>query len=523
MSRNEKRPSMIGVIVAVLATPFVTSVVSGVSRTVVMDVVSGFSRTVVVDVVSGFSRTVSAQETTPGLVRKGKVPVSNEILKIKLPRPVDANLSNGLHLIVLEDHRLPQISLQVIIPGAGGFFDPPDQPGLASFTASLMREGTATRTSNQISAQLDLMAATLNVNAGSTSTEATLNGSSFSDQASTLFDLAADVLLHPSFAEDEVARFKQRTRATLAQQRANPGFLANEMFARAVYGSHPASRVGATVASLDRTTREQLVEFHAKQYVPERAVLAIAGDISMQQARALAESKLGAWKKSSVPSPLSIADPAPVAGSKIYLVARPNSVQTNLIVGTQAIERTNADYDALQVMNKVVGGNVTGRLFLHLREAKGYTYGASSAVDARQHRGDWAASTNVRTEVTEPALRDLLEEIRQMREVPVPDLEMADAKRSMIASFALSLESPQQLLGLYVTAWRYKLPADYWDRYPERITAVTREQVQAMARKYLAADRLQIVAVGDPGPIAAPLKRLGVVEAYDANGKRLEN
>src|SRR5712675_2137893 len=167
MSINEKRSSMTGVLVAVLATSFVTYVVSG------------------------FSRTVSAQETTPGLVRKGKVPVSNEILKIKLPRPAEANLSNGLHLIVLEDHRLPQISLQVIIPGAGGFFDPPDQPGLASFTASLMREGTATRTSNQISAQLDLMAATLNVNAGSTSTEASLNGSALSDQLPALFELAA--------------------------------------------------------------------------------------------------------------------------------------------------------------------------------------------------------------------------------------------------------------------------------------------------------------------------------------------
>ena len=110
-----------------------------------------------------------------------------------------------------------------------------------------------------------------------------------------------------------------------------------------------------------------------------------------------------------------------------------------------------------------------------------------------------------------------------MRDVSVPDQELTDAKRSMIASFALSLESPQQLLGLYVTAWRYKLPADYWDRYAERITAVTREQVQSMARKYLAADRLQIVAVGDPGPIAEPLKKLGVVEVYDANGKRLEN
>jgi len=174
-------------------------------------------------------------------------------------------------------------------------------------------------------------------------------------------------------------------------------------------------------------------------------------------------------------------------------------------------------------MNKVIGGNVTGRLFLHLREDKGYTYGASSTVDARQHRGDWAASTNVRTEVTEPALRDLLDEIRQMRDVLVPDAELADARRSMIASFALSLESPQQMLGLYVTAWRYKLPADYWDRYADRVSAITKDQVQAMARKYLAADRLQIVAVGDPVRIAEPLKKFGAVEAYDANGRRLDN
>jgi zinc protease len=367
------------------------------------------------------------------------------------------------------------------------------------------------------------MAATLNVNAGSTSTEAALNGSSFSDQASTLFDLVADVLLHPAFPEDEVARFKQRTRTNLAQQRANPNFLAAEMFSRAVYGSHPASRVAPTVTSLERTTREQLVEFHRTHYVPDRAVLAVAGDMSLAQAKTLAESRLARWTKSATPIAISIAEPAPIVGAKVYFVARPSSVQTNLMVGTQAIERTNPDYDVLQVMNKVIGGGPTGRLFLHLREDKGYTYGASSVLDARQYRGDWAASTNVRTEVTEPALRDLIDEIRQLRDEPVPERELADAKRSMIASFALSLESPAQLLGLSVTSWRYKLPAEYWDRYPERVTAVTSAQVQAIARKYLATDRLQIVAVGDPGPVVGPLKKLGVVESYDANGTRLQD
>jgi zinc protease len=452
-------------------------------------------------------------------VRKGKVPVSEEILKFKLPRAAETTLSNGLRLIVLEDRRLPQISFQLIVPGAGGYSDPADQPGLAAFTASLMREGTPTRTSSQISEQLELMAAALNFGAGN-SPEATVTGSALSDQAVRLMDLAADVLLHPSFPEEELARFKQRTRASLAQQRANPAFLAAEVFSRAVYGSHPAARISPTLESLDRLTREDLVAFHRGHYLPDRAVLAIAGDVSMFQARIVVESKLGGWARPPVSVTTPVAEPEPIDASKIYFVARPGSVQTNLLVGSQAIERTNADYDVLAVMNRIIGGGAMGRLFLHLREEKGYTYGASSALDARQHRGDWTASTSVRTEVTEPALRDLLEEVRQLREVPVSDQELADAKRSMVASFALSLESPAQLLSLYLTQWRYKLPADYWDRYAERVMAVTKEQVQAAAQRYLAQDRLQIVVVGDPTRALDPLKKLGPVETFDANGAR---
>jgi zinc protease len=466
--------------------------------------------------------TASAQEPSPtrGVVRKGKVPVSGEILKIKLPHVSEATMSNGLHLIVLEDRRLPQIAFQLVIPGAGGYFDPAEQPGLASFTASLMREGTASRKSNQISEQLELMAATLNFGAGS-SPEATVAGSCLSDQALRLLDLAADVLLHPTFPEEEIGPFKQRTRAALAQQRANPGLLAAEVFSRAVYGSHPAARISPTLASLERLTREDLVAFHRAHYLPDRAVLAIAGDVSMLQARIVVESKLGGWTKPTVSVTTSVPDPTPVNESKIYFVARPHSVQTNLLVGSQAIERTSADYDVMSVMNKIIGGGPMGRLFLHLREEKGYTYGATSALDARQHRGDWSASTSVRTEVTDPALRDLLEEIRQLREIPVSDQELSDAKRSMVASFALSLESPAQLLNLYLTQWRYKLPADYWDRYAERVMTVTKDQIQATARQYLAQDRLQIVVVGDPEQVTEPLKKLGPVEAYDENGLRV--
>jgi zinc protease len=457
---------------------------------------------------------------TQGVVKKGKVPVSTEILKANLPKPIEADLANGAHLMVLEDHRVPQLSFQIFIPGAGGYYDPPDRSGLASFVAALMREGTSSRTSEQISQQLEVMAASLNVGAGVSGQEATISGSCLSDQIERLLDLTADVLLHPTFPEQELARYKQRTRAQLTQQRANPNFLAAEMFSRAIYGSHPASRITPTLAALDSVTPAMLADFHHTRYVPDHAGIAVAGDISMAQARRLLEPRLAAWTKSGTAGP-AVSDPADLPAARIFFIGRPNSVQTNLVVGTQAIPRTSPDYDALQVMNKVIGGGPTGRLFIHLREEKGYTYGAQSSLNAPLYRGEWSASTSVRTEVTEPALRDLLAEITRLRDEPVTSGELGDAKRSMIASFALSLESPQQLLNLYVTRWRYKLPADYWDRYPDRVSAITSGQVQAAAKKYLAADRLQIVAVGDPERVAEILKKLGEVETYDTEGKRV--
>ena len=472
---------------------------------------------------SGFSRTVAVQDQpspTAGLVKKGKVPVSNEILKITLPKPAEADLPNGIHLMVLEDHRLPQISFQILIPGAGGYYDLPDQPGLAAFVAALMREGTVSRTSEQISQHLEVMAATLAVTAGASSIESTVAGSSLSDQFDRLLDVTADVLIRPSFPEEELARYKQRTRAQLTQQRASPNFLASEMYNRVVYGAHPASRISSSIEALDRATRDQLVSFHRAHYAPDHAAMAVAGDISLAEARKLVEARFAGWKKTGTAAP-AVTDPPPLAASKVHLIGRPNSVQTTFVVGTQAIARTDPDYDALQVMNRIIGGGPTGRLFLHLREEKGYTYGAGSTLNAAMYRGDWSASTSVRTEVTEPAINDLLAEIRQLRDQPVSDQELADAKRAMVASFALSLELPTQLLNYSVIRWRYKLPTDYWDKYPDRIAAVTRAQVQAVARKYLQSDRMQIVAVGDPAKVADTLKKIGEVESYDAEGKPL--
>jgi zinc protease len=456
---------------------------------------------------------------TTGMVLKRKAPVSNEVLKVKLPRPQEADLPNGLHLMVLEDHRLPQITFQVIIPGAGGYFDDPSQTGLAGYTAQMMREGTETRNSAQISQELERMSAFVNVGAGTSSPNASISGSALSENFDRLFDLTAEILLAPSFPAEEWDRLKTRARAGLLQQRANPGFLASELYSRVVYGSHPAGRVSATAATLDAVTRDAMVQHHRTRYVPDHAAIAFAGDITLAQARKAVESRLGGWRKSGSPRP-AVSDPAPAGQPRVYVVARPNSVQTTLMVGTQSMTRTDPDYEELQVANRVLGGTM-GRLFRHLREEKGYTYGIGSGFSATRFRGDWSAQTSVRTDVTAPALTDLLAEIAEMRDKPVPESELADAKRAMVASFALSLERPQSVLSYYLDSWLYTLPADYWDTYPARISAVTATEAQAAAKKYWGPDGLQIVAVGDASKITDVLRKQGEVEMYDAEGKKI--
>ncbi len=482
------------------------------------------SLTLVVTAGAGF--VAGAQQAAPpqnkAVVMKGLAPVSTEVLKITLPKPAETDLPNGAHLMVLEDHRVPQVAFQIIMPGAGGYFDPADRAGLAAFTAAMMREGTATRTSQQISEQLETMAASLGVGASMSGRDASLSGSSLTENFPAAFALAGDILLNPTFPEEEFARYKERTRSSLVSQRASPGFLASERMYQVLFGDHPASRISPTAASLDAVTRGMLVEQHRTRYVPDHALIAFAGDLSMADARKLVDATLGGWKKAGAPVS-SLQDPEAVGPARVYLVDRPNSVQTSLYVGTQAIARTSPDYDIVSVMNQVIGGGPTGRLFTDLREEKGYTYGAYSSVSASLFRGFWLASMDVRTEVTEPALRDLMAEIARMRDETVPDKEFRDKTRAMVASFALSLESPQSVLNNYVTTWTYHLPASYWDTFPARIAAVTQAQVQAAARKYLDPARLQIVAVGSGAKIGGLLKQFGTVVTYDTNGQIIGN
>lgn len=207
----------------------------------------------------------------------------------------------------------------------------------------------------------------------------------------------------------------------------------------------------------------------------------------------------------------------------VYLVNRPGSVQTNITIGNIAIDRRSPDYVAMRVTNQVLGGSGSARLFLKLREEKGYTYGAYSTFTPLSFAGPWRAFADVRTDVTEGSMTEFFNELNRIRTEKVPAAELEDAKRSIVATFALSLESPSQLLQLATTQKRYGLPANYWDTYPEKIAAVTPDDVLRVAKKYINPGNAQIVAVGDVTKIKAIMEKYGPVTVYDTNGKELSN
>jgi predicted Zn-dependent peptidase len=331
-------------------------------------------------------------------------------------------------------------------------------------------------------------------------------------------DIFADVVRNPSFPQSEVDKYKSRTLEQLRQQRANPQFLAQEQFSKAIYGPHPAALVSAPAESIKKLSSKDLADFHSTYYRPNNAILAVVGDVKLKELMPRVEKAFGDWQKADVPTVTIPAAPEPPAAA-IYLIDRPNSVQMVLQLGTLGIERTSPDYFAVLLADHVLGGGPTGRLFLNLREDKGYTYGAYSGFGASKYRGTWQASSDVRTEVTDGAMKEFKYEFERLGNEKVSPAELENAKRAIIGSFALSLEQPQALLQNIITQKLYNLPADYWDTYPQKVSAITADDVQRVAQKYIDMKRLQVVAVGDASKTREVLSKYGTVQLLDADGK----
>jgi predicted Zn-dependent peptidase len=335
-------------------------------------------------------------------------------------------------------------------------------------------------------------------------------------------DIFADVVRNPVFPQQEVDKFKARTIAQLQLQRGSPQFLAQEQFSRAIYGDHPASLVAPPMDSIKKISSKDLADFHSVYYRPNNAILAIVGDVTLKEVLPKIEKAFGDWQKGDVPATSIPVAPAQ-ASSRIFLIDRPGSVQTVLQLGNLGIERNSADYFSLLLADRILGGGPAARLFLNLREDKGYTYGAYSNFGGSKFRGTWVSSSEVRTDVTEGAMKEFMYELKRLREEKVTPEELDNAKRAIVGSFALSLEQPQFLLQNIITQKLYDLPADYWDTYPQKVAAVTAEDIQNIAQKYVDLDHLQIVAVGDASKAREVLAKYGKVEVYDAEGKPADN
>ncbi len=456
-----------------------------------------------------------ATQALSGVVRLNKLPISEEVLQVKLPRPVERPLSNGLKLLVVESHRVPNITLQIRIP-TGDLRNPPELLGLSDATAALIRLGTKTMNAKAIADRLADLGATLSIGSGQDS--GTISVSAMTENFDGALALLTDVLLNPTFPEDEFVKWKTRTKAQLEQMQSQPGFLANEEMLKVLYPDDSRRYARPTVASLDKMTRNDVVEHYRKFYVPSGQWAGIAGDITPAEAVAKLEKALGGWKGGPV-ARVSMSLPEPIAEKKVFLIPRPNSVQTYLMVVNRAIGRLNPDYIQCQVMNRVLGAGPSSRLFRNIREEKGYTYGIGSGFASTRVMNYFNASTSVRTEVTEPALAELLREFRDIRDRAVPAAELADARSAIVSGFVLGLESSSAVLSRWMEQREYGLPEDYWDTYSQKVSAVTAEDVQRVAKKYVPAENAQIIAVGDAGKIPELLKKFGPVEDVGAGGK----
>ncbi len=452
---------------------------------------------------------------------KGRAPVNKEILKVNLPKGQEATLSNGLRVILLESHRVPTFTMQMVVM-SGGLSDPADYHGLASFTAGLLREGTTTRKSKDVAEQADTMGATLTAVSGLANFTSTITSSGLVENFDQALGLFSDVILHPTFPQEEIDKYKARQLQLQQFQRSIPQFLAQERFVRAIYGNHPAGMITPPMDSIRKISSADVAGFHSKYYRPNNAMLAIVGDVKLKDIMPKLEAAFVSWTKGDVPATTIPTVGAPGA-MQIQLINRPGSVQTVLQLGNLGIERTNPDYFTVAVMNEILGGGPQARLFMNLREDKGYTYGAYSSFGGSKYRGTVVSSSEVRTDVTEGAMKEFMYELNRIRDEKASATDLENAKRSLVGSFALSLEQPTALLQNLVVQKLYDMPADYWDTYPAKIMAITADDVQRVAQKYIDMGHLQVVAVGDANKTRSILAKYGTVQEYDADGKPVKN
>lgn len=425
-------------------------------------------------------------------------------------------LDNGLKVFVVENHKIPRVSYSLVLD-----YDAAPEgelTGLADITGQLLRTGTTHLSKDELDEEVDFIGARL----GTSSTG--VYASSLKKHNEKLLTLMADVIMNPSFQEEELAKIKTQTISGLKSQQDDAGAISNRISRQLIYGKHHPYGESITEKSIGNLTPEYCREFYQTFFRPNIGYLAIVGDINLAEARSLIQKHLGSWEKSPVMDYVPETPVLPKSPS-VAIVDRPAAVQSALRVGYPVDLKPGApDAIPARVMNTILGG-ASFRLFNNLREEKAYTYGAYSQLSADKLTGRFMVTTEVRNSVSDSAINEIFYEMRRIGNEPVETKELELAKNYLNGNFALSLENPQTVAGFAISTARYGLPDDYYANYMKNLSAVTADDVMAAAKNYVKPENAYILAVGKAADIAPRLMQYtggAPITYYDFEGKEYD-
>ncbi|MCC6968399.1 MAG: insulinase family protein [Nitrospira sp.] len=407
--------------------------------------------------------------------------------------PTRSVTANGMTVLFLEQHFLPTVEVHALVK-VGSAQDPPDKAGLANLTASLLDEGTQTRTSRQIAEQIDFVGGSLAAHAAEDFT--TASARVLKKDADLGFALLADVLQHPAFHKQEFERVRTQILGEILSDDDDPGNVAMKAFHQLIFHGHPYSwPAHGSEDTLNKITVADVQQFHAREYVPNQTILVIVGDLTQEQAATLVQTHFGSWKKGT-PSPYQLKKPTPIDRKMVQLIEK-DLTQSTIVLGHTGISRTNPDYYAVTVMNYILGaGGFSSRLMDSIRDKQGLAYGIMSQFDSRLLPGAFFISLQTRTEVTNQAITGVLTEIKGIRDAPVTDQELNEAKSFIVGSFPLRVDSSAKLANVLAQVEFYNLGLDYFTNYPKAIEKVTKDDVLRVAKQYLNPQHYALVVVG---------------------------
>ncbi len=414
-------------------------------------------------------------------------------------------LANGLQVVVVVHDEQPAVNLRLMI-GAGAAADPDGKSGVAALAGQLLDQGTTSRTASEIAETIDTIGGLLSVGAGTDLSF--VNVLVMTDSFELGIDLVADIARHPSFAPVEIERQRQQVLSGLQVSYEDPAYLAGVVFGRLVYGDHPYGMPhNGTPRSVLGITQDDLRAFHQTYYAPNNAQLGIVGDIDAEAAFEAAERLFGDWERKTLPPPPGAALPEPT--SRVVIIDKPGSVQTAIRVGQVGLPRASPDFLAFDVAIKILGGEGGNRLGSVLRTERSLTYAASADMASRRFGGDFMAKTDTRSDATAEALRLTVEEVARLRRERVSRFELQNAQAYLAGSFPLTLETPNAIAAQVLESLLYGLDLADLPKYPERINAVTVDDIQRVTSRYLQPQRLSIVLVGEAAAFIDDLPGVG--------------